>query len=57
MTKEEKEALDAAIIADLRNPKLLHVEIAIRNKVGLSRVGALAVANGLRRKRGPNPLR
>lgn len=55
MTKEKKETLDAAILADLRNPKLLHVEIALRNKVGLNRIAALATKHGLNRKRGPKP--
>ncbi len=46
---------DAAIIADLRNPDLLHVEIAVRNRVGINRINRLAVANGLTRKRGKRP--
>jgi len=55
MTKEKKEALDAVIVADLHNSALLHVEIAIRHKVGLNRICNLAKKYGLTRKRGPKP--
>lgn len=49
-----KDALDAAILEDLRRG-LLHVEIAVRHKVGTSRVYQLAILHDLRRPRGPKP--
>lgn len=55
MTKEKKAALDAAILRDLADPSLLHIRIALRNRVGLNRIAALAVANGLTRRREPKP--
>lgn len=55
MTNEQKDALEAAILADLRNPELLYVEIAVRQKAGLNRICNLAKKHGLTRKRGLKP--
>jgi hypothetical protein len=55
MTKEQKQDLEAAILADLRNPHLLYIEIAARYRVGLNRVIALTKTHGLTRKRGRKP--
>lgn len=54
--QEKKDILDAAIVEDLRHG-LLHVEIAVRRKVGTNRVYQLAILNDLRRPRGPKPSR
>jgi hypothetical protein len=58
MTRQEKkEALDAAILADIQNPDLLYIEIALRHHVAVNRIAALATKHKLNRKRGPKPQR
>lgn len=56
MNKEEKHALDEAILADIRNHSdLSYIAIAVKHKVGQTRVHQLATTHNLRRKRGPKP--
>jgi hypothetical protein len=55
MTKEQKELLETAIVADLHNPALRHIDIAISRKIGLNFINRIAKNNGLGRKRGPRP--
>ena len=52
MTKEEKNTLEEAIVADLRDPSLTYLQVAVRFGVGINRVIALSKQNGLTRPRG-----
>ena len=56
MTKEQKkQSVDEAILADLQDPSLIYIAIALRHKVAVPRVCKLATAHNLNRKRGPKP--
>jgi len=55
MKKEQKQALDEAILADIHDPTLSYIVIAVKHKVGQTRVHQLATAHNLNRKRGPKP--
>jgi len=52
MTPEQKQKLEEAILADLRDPSLTHMMIAIKHRVGTVRVQELGKKHGLQRKRG-----
>jgi hypothetical protein len=52
MTKEKKQALEAAIVSDLNNPHLTYLGIAYLNKVGYATVVALSKKHSLTRTRG-----
>lgn len=56
MTKEQKELLETALVADLQNPALRHIDIAVSRKIGLNFINCVAKKNGLGRKRGPRPV-
>ena len=55
MKKELRQALDEAILADLHDPTLTYIVIAVKHKVGQTRVHQLATAHNLNRKRGAKP--
>lgn len=55
MNHAQKIALEARIVADLQNPKLLYTQIALAHKVGIKRVYQLAQKYSLTRKRGRKP--
>ena len=50
--KPEKKALDAAIVAELRDPSITYTQVAVHFGVGLNRVLALSKQNNLTRPRG-----
>ena len=52
MTKEKKQALEAAIVADLCNPRLTYLHVAYMHKVGYATVVALSKKHSLTRTRG-----
>jgi hypothetical protein len=52
MTKEQKQALEAAIVSDLANPRLTYLHIAYRQNVGYATVVALSKKHSLTRTRG-----
>jgi len=52
MTKEEKHALEAAIVSDLLNLRLTYLHIAYLHKVGYATVVALSKKHSLTRTRG-----
>lgn len=52
MTKEHKQALEAAIVSDLANPRLTYLHIAYTHKVGYATVVALSKKHSLTRTRG-----
>jgi hypothetical protein len=59
MTKEQKRASEAAIVADLANPRLTYLHIAYTHKVGYATVVAVSKKHSLTRTRGrkkSNPL-
>jgi hypothetical protein len=57
MTPVQKQALEQAIVADLRNPDLTYLVIAVRNHVGYNLVAGYAQKHRLTRPRGRKPLK
>lgn len=51
--KKIREQVAAAILADLLNPSMTYMLIAVKHRVGLSFVNQVAKAAGLSRPRGP----
>jgi hypothetical protein len=52
--KKKNDQVIAAVTADLRNPSMGYMLIALKHKVGLSFVNQAAKSAGLRRQRGPS---
>jgi hypothetical protein len=53
--KKKSEQIVAAVTADLHNPNMSYMLIALKHKVGLSFVNRVAKVVGLTRPRGPRP--
>ena len=52
MTQDEIQAKEAAIVADLSNPKLTYYHVAANHSISLTTVIALAKKHGKTRPRG-----